>query len=173
MKFRDYTKYEVFEDGRIWSYSHKKFLKPLTNNSGYKLVFLSDNNCKRKMYLLHRVVYEAFTGEPIHEGMQVNHINENKEDNRFENLNLMTCKENINWGTGIERRAKVLKGIIPKANPPKQVGAFKDGKLVMVFPSTAECGRNGYNFSNVAACCRNCYKREGNNVFKGYEWRYI
>ena len=38
--------------------------------------------------------------------MQVNHINEDTFDNRLENLNLMTPKENINWGTGIERRAK-------------------------------------------------------------------
>ena len=30
-KFRDYDKYEVFEDGRIWSYKSKKFLKPIGN----------------------------------------------------------------------------------------------------------------------------------------------
>ena len=55
----------------------------------------------------------------------------------------------------------------------KQVGAFKDGKLVMTFPSTKEAKRNGFDQSAVSACCRNCYSREGNNVYKGFEWRYI
>ena len=173
MRFRDYMKYEVFEDGRIWSYSHKKFLKPSTLPNGYQQVKLSDNECKPKMYYLHRVVYEAVTGEPIPEGLDVNHINEIKTDNRFSNLNLMTRKENINWGTGIERCNKSKKGIIPKANPQKQVGAFKKGELVMMFQSTNEAGRNGFDQSAVSACCRKCFNREGNNIYKGYEWRYI
>lgn len=55
----------------------------------------------------------------------------------------------------------------------KQVGAFKDGKLVMTFPSTKEAKRNGFDQSAVSACCRNCYSREGNNVYKGFEWKYL
>ena len=177
MKFRDYTKYEVYEDGRIWSYSHKKFLKPSILPNGYQQVKLYDNECKPKMYYLHRVIYEAVTSSPIPEGLDVNHINETKTDNRFSNLNLMTRKENINWGTGIERcqksRAKSMKGIIQKANPPKQVGAFKNGELVMMFQSTNEAGRNGFDQGAVSACCRNCFNREGNNVYKGFQWKFI
>ena len=56
-----------------------------------------------KCYLVHRLVWEAFNG-PIPEGMQVNHIDENKRNNNLDNLNLMTPMENVNWGTGIERR---------------------------------------------------------------------
>ena len=52
-----------------------------------------------------RCIYSAFYG-PIPEGMQVNHIDEDPTNNRLENLNLMTPKENTNWGTGIARRAK-------------------------------------------------------------------
>lgn len=165
MKFRDYSKYEVYEDGRIWSYSRNKFLKPATMPNGYQVVFLYDNEGNRKMYYLHRVVYESVTGEQIPPNMQVNHINEDKMDNRFfENLNLMTPKENINYGTGISRRAKTQS---------KQVGAFKNGKLVMTFQSTMEAQRQGFNFGNVAACCRNCFHREGNNKYKGFEWKYL
>ena len=160
MKFKNFNKYEVYSDGRIWSYSRNKFLKPQTTKNGYKQILLSDNEGNIKMYLVHRVVYQAVTGEEIPSGFDVNHINENKEDNRFENLNLMTRKENINFGTRNQRCRK-------------QVGAFKDGKLVLSFQSTIEAQRQGFKQSNVSACCRNCFNRPGNNVYKGYEWRFI
>lgn len=157
--FRDFTKYEVYEDGKIWSYSHNKWLKPQKNEFGYQIVRLSDNYGNAKTYLVHRVVFEAVTGEPIPEGMQVNHINEIKTDNRFCNLNIMTCKENIRWGSGIERCHKAQS---------KRVGAFKNNELVITFSSTNEAGRQGFNQSSVAACCNG--KRK---THKGYEWRYL
>ena len=180
MKFRDYTKYEVFEDGRIWTYSHKKFLKPCKMKNGYQTVQLSDNEGNIKRYLVHRVVYESFSGEPIPEGMQVNHISEDKDENFFSNLNLMSSKDNCNWVTRNERLSKVMinnpklsKSLTNNPKISKSVGAYKNGELVMTFQSTNEAGRNGFNQGHVAACCRNCYMREGNNVYKGYEWRYI
>ena len=56
---------------------------------------------------VHRLVYESFVG-PIPYGMQVNHIDENPENNVLWNLNLMTPKQNTNWGTCIERRARKI-----------------------------------------------------------------
>lgn len=164
MKFRDYSKYEVYEDGRIWSYRKNKFLKLGTTKDGYKTVCLFDDNGNKKWYLVHRVVLESVTGEPIPEGLDVNHINEIKTDNRFSNLNLMTRKENINWATGIERCHKAM----TNGKLSKSVGAFKNGKLIMTFPSTMEAGRQGFNQGNVAACCRGKLKK-----YKGFEWKYL
>ena len=168
-KFRDYDKYEVYDDGRIWSYSHKKFLKPSTNNKGYQLVSLSDNEGKLKKYLLHRVVYETFSGEPIPNNLQCNHINEIKTDNRFCNINLMTCKENLNFGSRNARAGKSL----TKANTnnpklSKEVGAYKNGELIMTFESTQEAKRQGFCSSAIVRCCNG--KRK---THKGFEWRYI
>ena len=162
--YKDFRNYEIYADGHIWSYKRNKFLKPQTRKDGYQQVVLVDNYGKKKMYTLHRVIYEAVSGEPIQDGLQVNHINENKTDNRFENLNLMSPKENVNWGSGIERCHKTQS---------KQVGAFKNGELVMTFQSVNEAGRNGFNSGAVSACCRNCFNREGNNVYKGLTWKYI
>lgn len=75
----------------------KKHLTP----KGYYQVCLQTGSW-HKYPLVHRLVYEAFVGK-IPEGMQVNHINETKTDNRPENLNLMTPKENVNFGTRNER----------------------------------------------------------------------
>ena len=131
MQFRDYSKYEVFDDGRIWSYRKNKFLKPSTLPSGYQQVCLTDNEGNRKMYYLHRIVYETFSGSQIPNNLQCNHINEDKSDNRFCNINLLTPKQNSNFGSRTERSAKAQS---------KQVGAFKNGKLVRVFSSTMEAG---------------------------------
>ena len=164
MKFRNYDKYEVYEDGRIWSYKTKRFLKPKTNQYGYQQVTLSDNEGNRKKYQVHRVVYETFSGEPIPPNMQCNHINEIKTDNRFCNINLMTPKQNTNWGSGIERCRKAR--INGKCSKP--VGAFKNGKIIFNFPSTSEAGRQGFCQTSVAACCRGKLK-----THKRFEWRYL
>lgn len=125
---------------------------------------LYDNEGKGKWYSVHRIVYETFSGRPIPEDYEINHISEDKTENFFANLELLTHKENNNFGTRNKRSAK---------SQSKQVGAFKDGELIMSFPSIAECGRQGFNQGNVCACCRNCYLREGNNIYKGFTWRYI
>lgn len=157
--FKDFTNYEIYEDGRIWSYKTKRFLKPVTNHNGYQVVSLYDNKGKMKNYRLHRVVYEAVTGNPIPEGMQCNHIDEDKTNCSFCNLNLLTCKENINFGTRNERMAKTQS---------KQVGAYRDGELIMVFPSAKDTHRQGFNRSAVSMCCNG--KRK---THKGFQWKYL
>lgn len=163
-KLRDYKNYEIYSDGRIWSNLRNKFLKPQTTKDGYKQVNLVDNEGNKKWYLLHRVVYEAVTSEPIPKGYEINHIDENKENNSITNLELVTHKQNMNFGTCTKR--------IAKANS-KKVGAYKNGELVMVFQSVKEAKKKGFDPSAVSSCCRNCYSRDGNNFYKGFQWAYI
>lgn len=168
-KFRDYDKYEVYEDGRIWSYSHKKWLKPGKCPSGYQQVCLSDNEGKIKWYLLHRVIWEAVTGEPIPKDYEINHISEDKTENFFANLQLISHKENVNWGTRNYRAGKsISKALTNNKKLSKAVGAFKDGKLVFTFPSTSEAQRQGFYSSAVSRCCNGKLPH-----YKGYEWRYL
>lgn len=164
MKIKNYDNYDVYEDGRIYSYKRNKFLKPQTRPNGYQQVKLVDNEGNAKWHLVHRVVWEAFSGEPIPSGMQINHIDEKKDNNIRSNLELVSPKQNINYGSRNSRAAKAIS---------KQVGAFKNNELVMTFPSTREAHRQGFCQADVGACCRNCFNRPGNNIYKGYEWRYI
>lgn len=93
-------RYEVSDLGRVKSlnYLHtgkEQILKPIKikNNKkeNYMRVTLGNKSC-----LVHILVYKAFYGE-IPEGMQVNHINKHKSDNRAININLMTPKENSGY----------------------------------------------------------------------------
>ena len=45
--------------------------------------------------MCHRIIWEAVNGQPIPEGMEINHINGIKHDNRIENLELVTRLENM------------------------------------------------------------------------------
>ena len=168
-KFRDYDNYEVFEDGKIWSYKTNRFLKPETIKNGYQRVGLTDNEGKQKKYLLHRVVWEAVTGEPIPENLEINHIDERKDNNSRSNLELISHRQNINFGSRNTRVSKAM----TNGKLSKKVGAFKDGELIFSFQSTAEAGRQGFNRGAITACCRNCFNRPGNNKYKGFIWRYI
>jgi hypothetical protein len=89
--------------GQLWKVTYKGTILKQYKQPYYLEVDLCKDGVK-KHHLVHRIEYEAFNGK-IPEGMQVNHINEIKTDNRLENLNLMTPSENINWGTRNERDA--------------------------------------------------------------------
>lgn len=142
--------------------SKNKLLK-VFNRRKYVGVQLCKNSIKKK-YMVHRLVYEAFVGE-IPDGMQVNHINEDVKDNRPENLNLMTPKENSNWGTHIERvRKQLING--KKSKPVLQYDL--EGNFIKEWPSVMEIERTlNYANSNISACCLGKRKQA-----YGYIWKY-
>jgi hypothetical protein len=70
-----------------------RIIKPKISKHGYYRAALVDKNGKQKIYQLHRIVLIAFSG--LNElKKQVNHINGNKSDNSFSNLEWVTCSEN-------------------------------------------------------------------------------
>lgn len=100
--------YLCSEDGKVYSVKVKGGQGRLDYNNpvemtykidryGYKTVCLSyldeDGNHIRKYPTVHRLVYETFHGK-IEEGMEVDHINNDKLDNSLANLQLLTRYEN-------------------------------------------------------------------------------
>ena len=161
--------YQVSNLGRVKSLGNnknrkEKILKACLNNNGYLQVNLFKNG-KRKTEKVHRLVWKAFNGK-IPKGLQVNRINEIKTDNRLENLNLMTCKENNNWGTGNERRAKSQRN--DKKRSKSVIQKNLHGEVIKIWPSAREIERQlGYNQGNISSCCRGKYTQA-----YGYLWQY-
>lgn len=99
-------RYHVSSLGRLLSLKFKRGSRPgfiLSNmgRSGYLYVPLCDGSAK-KTKLLHRLVASAFLG-PCPVGLQVNHKNGVKSDNRIENLEYVTRSENLRhaWKMGL------------------------------------------------------------------------
>lgn len=144
--------YYVSNEGRIKN--NDILLKPTKNSKGYLGVKLYCNG-KPKCFRVHRLVWEAFNGE-IPDGYEINHINENKEDNRLVNLNLMSHLENIRYGTGIKRSADKRKKSILQLT--------LDYELVKEWSSAQEAGRNGFDCAHVNECCNG--KRKTHKGFR-------
>jgi len=123
-------------------------------------VILYNSSGKRKAFLVHRLVCEAFHENPNNKPC-VNHIDENKANNVASNLEWCTVKENINHGTRTARMAKARS---------KPVGQYTlDGKLIKVWQSTMEIQRQlGFNRGNISAVARGERK-----TANGYVWKYI
>lgn len=170
--YKNFSNYDVCEDGRIWSKKRKKWMKPYKQRDGYLLVNLFDNDRKKHTVSHHKVVFFAVNGLwEYPQGMEINHKDEDKTNNHIDNLELVTKKQNINYGTRNEKASKALTNHPKKS---KRVAAYNEnGELVMVFDSMAEANRNGYQHSAVSRCCRNCFHREGNNKYKGFVWKYL
>lgn len=91
-------------------------LNPLFQRNGYIFVILSKNG-KTKRMAIHRAVALAFIPNPDNKS-EVNHINEDKRDNRVSNLEWITIHDNRCYGTRIER------GIANRDQTGKKNGMF-------------------------------------------------
>jgi len=152
--------YQASDQGQIKSLITNKILKQHKNNKGYLLLTLCKNGIHKRCSV-HRLVYVAFNG-PIPECIQVNHINEIKTDNRLSNLNLMTPKENANWGTKNQRVSKKNKKPITKY--------LIDGTPIMSYFSSVDASaETGINQSNILQCCRG---HKQHKTAGGFIWRY-
>lgn len=157
-RIRSLDRIAIFKDGRSRKYYGKVLEIKTVNNSGYLTVGLH-NNGKQKTLLVHRVVAEAFIDNP-NRYPEVNHIDQDKLNNRIENLEWCTHIKNVNHGDEIERGAA------------KQRRNFRqldmDGNLIRVWSGFKKMEREtGFQRKSVYDCCIG--KRDS---YKGFRWEY-
>lgn len=144
-----HTKFYVSEDGKIYSSTtyygdkslHEK--KTTVNKSrGYVYVRTSKRN-----YQVHRLVAEAFIPKPNGKDY-IDHKNGNRTDNRVENLEWVTQKENVSRTIARGRAYFAPKGSYKKYSQSDYDGVFA---LIKKGATYKEAGRQyGMPYSTVA-----------------------
>lgn len=156
--------YKVTKKGDVFSYIGKeKKLKPSKHTKGYLTVCLYKNNNK-KYYQVHRLVAETFIDNPKNKPI-VNHIDEDKKNNNYLNLEWCTYSENILHNNAVERMLKFRGG---KFKRKKVLQKDKTGKKIRIFKSVSETEKFGFNSKRVSSVCRGETK-----THKGFFFMYI
>ena len=158
-------RYQVSDMGRVRNASGQ-ILTPKKHNRGYLHVVLFNGGKEPKSFLVHRLVANEFL--PKEDGRPfVNHINEDRTDNRAENLEWCTQKENMRKHFSIHKEENNSLGR-PVSNLKLVEQVSPNGCTVKVWKFIAEIHRElGYNSTSIKECCEG--KRK---TAYGYKWRY-
>ena len=98
--------YQVSNFGRVKSVKRGILVPTSCGRSlKYRKVGLIKNGIRHQVRV-HKLVWISFVG-PVPEGYEINHRDENPNNNALSNLELLTRKENINYGTGRIRLEQV------------------------------------------------------------------
>jgi hypothetical protein len=150
--------YEITEDGRVFSLKRNKWLSPKIDRYGYKVYSLSLNG-KSYHKPAHRLVAQTYIPNPDSLPC-INHINENKLDNRVENLEWCTVEYNDNYGTRNERMSRT------KCKRPV-VQILPDGTEILYRGVKEAWEKTGIRWSQIARVCRGVTE-----TTRGTKWRY-
>lgn len=140
--------YEVSNFGNVRR--NKKLLKPLNHSRGYSYINLSKDG-KVLPFYIHRLVGETFIPNPQNKPT-INHINHVKTDNRVENLE---------WATYKEQTDEI---VVRKMS--KKVFCVEKNEVYDSMVSAAD--KNKLSIGNLSMACNGKRKTCG-----GFHWKYI
>ena len=96
MKVTKHKGHTVYSNGLIEKRQGNGYIAPALTAKGYYRFGYYINGKRTPMYV-HRFIWEAFNG-PIPDGMTIDHIDNDRTNNRLDNLRLLTHAENCSRG---------------------------------------------------------------------------
>lgn len=144
--------------GNVMSIMHgmQKILKPDVNSNGYYRVCLRPI---KKWYFVHRLVAEAFV--PKKDGCNIiNHKDENRKNNKAENLEWCTQSYNILYSNVGVRNNKTRRC--------KIIATDVETGFTIEFESIRDSERKGFYRKSVQKCLNN-----PNYTHKGMKWEKV
>ena len=162
-------RYQITEDGRVWSCSRNIFLKPKITRQGYYEVCLVDAEGRNHSERIHRLVALHYCEKP--EGCNVvNHLDGNRLNNLYTNLEWTTVKGNTIHGylygdVGLAQKKATEAARLVNT---KTILIYKDGELLCeAYGLKQAASLVGCNEKTI----RNCMK-ENRSSRKGYSFKY-
>ena len=149
---------EGLKGGHKFYIKKEQLLNPTQHKHGYYQVGLNREH-KKKMFLVHRLVAEAFCRNP-NNYKEINHIDGNKTNNSAENLEWVNHSENMKHAYANE---------LNKGNHKKIAQFTLNNKKVDEFKSVLEASKKtGFCKQALSNAARGRYKTS-----YGYIWRYV
>tara|TARA_Y100000389_G_C17470670_1_gene530360 strand:- start:101 stop:979 length:879 start_codon:yes stop_codon:yes gene_type:complete len=164
-----FSKYKISNTGKIWSNHLKREISLSNAPGGYIAIRIISDEGVSVRFCLHRLVALGFIPNPENK-TTVNHINYNTFDNRVENLEWATQKEQNKHQRKSDRNLLKLGGSrsVWRCSPEgdklelyKNISFAADWLLENNIAKSTKCN------SNISAVCRN--KRK---MTYGYKWVY-
>ena len=162
-------RYQITDDGKVWSCLTNRYLKPKADKDGYFIVCLMDAIGKRHYERVHRLVALMYCEKQ--EGCNVvNHIDSNRQNNHYSNLEWTTVKGNTIHG--------YIYGSVAEAQKKATEAArIKNTKTILIYKNNRIlCEAYGLNEAAEIAQCnektiRNCIKEKRSSK-SGYRFEY-
>lgn len=154
-----YDRYSIDEYGNIYGNQKNKYLKQYDNGFGYKYVMMTIND-KYRQQKVHRLVAKAFIENPLNKPF-VNHLDCNRSNNYYKNLEWCTQKENINYAQKVNSSYN---------DRNKKVGQYDlENNLIKIYNSLSEASRQtGITITGISYCANGIRKSGG-----GYLWHFV
>jgi hypothetical protein len=170
-------KYMVSSYGRVASlsfpiiagalhYCRKPHLLNATNDiNGYLSVGLTVSKNKTKRIKVHRLVASAFIPNPENYNI-INHKDEDKRNNRADNLEWCTCGYNIRYGSGLSRRTHSF--LSHYSNCKKVAQLDNLGNIIKIYPGLIHAAEAVNRDYSAITCAIN-----RNGKCAGYRWAFV
>ena len=148
IKHQDLKNYLISRDGKIFNSRNEEKKQIIVN--GYYIIKI-----KKKSYTVHRLIAMTYLKNPNNHPV-INHIDENKLNNKVENLEWVTQKENCNAHNKlISHERKVIQKDL-------------EGNFIKVHNSVTEAGTSiGLTRHSINKVCLGINKTAG-----GFKWEY-
>lgn len=154
----------VLKTGRVMPWKGRERKKVL-DHRGYLRVMLSNGEKREHSRLVHRMVAEAFIPNPGNLP-EVNHKDENKTNNRVDNLEWCTHRANSRYGSRGARIGAWHLQNSPRRTPINQLDM--DGNYLQTFPSQGQAARQVNGSQGTIHMALSGRRKSA----YGYRWEY-